>query len=281
MNQQIHHAEGNFQGHRNLSLYYQCWLPAAKPKAILLVVPGLAEHSGRYANLVDFFVPRGYALYSLDLRGHGKSEGLRCHVDSFSDYLTDLKIFYDIVRAKHSGAKIFLVGHSMGATVALAYTIDHQHELAGLVLSGAGLKPGASITPLQQAMARIISLALPKMGVTTIEASAISQDKAVVDAYVNDPLVYRGKVRARLGVELLKTIQKLPKRMSALHLPVLIMHGTEDRLCNPEGSYMIHKKVSSKDKTLKLYEGFHHEVFNEPGRNQVMADMASWLEAHL
>jgi acylglycerol lipase len=138
-----------------------------------------------------------------------------------------------------------------------------------------------SITPMQQVMARIISLALPKMGVTTIEASAISQDKAVVDAYVNDPLVYRGKVRARLGVELLKTIQKLPERMSALHLPVLIMHGTDDRLCNPEGSHLIHKKVSSKDKTLKLYEGFHHEIFNEPGRNQVMADMASWLEAHL
>src|SRR4030042_2002516 len=125
----MEHTEGSFRGHKNLNIYYQCWLPEASPKAILLVVPGLAEHSGRYANLVNFFVPRDYALYSLDLRGHGKSEGLRCHIDRFSAYLTDLKIFYDIVRAKHSGARIFLVGHSMGATVALAYAIQHQHQL--------------------------------------------------------------------------------------------------------------------------------------------------------
>ncbi len=281
MNQKIHHIEGTFKGHQGLTIYDQCWLPEGTLKAILLVVPGLAEHSGRYMNLVHFFVPRGYAICGLDHRGHGKSEGLRCHIDKFSDYLTDLKTFFDMIRDGHHGTDIFLVGHSMGATIALAYTVEHQKDLAGLVLSGAGLKAGSSITPLQRAAVPIVSLLFPKMGVSVLDATAISQDKAVVDAYVNDPLVYRGKIRARLGAEMLKTIRKLPSQLPAITLPILIMHGTTDRLCDPEGSKLLYERAGSKDKTLKLYEGFHHEIFNEPGRSQVLADTAAWLDAHL
>jgi len=281
VNQKMHHIEGTFKGHRGLTIYEQCWLPEGTPRAILLVVPGLAEHSGRYMNLVHYFVPRGYAICGLDHRGHGKSEGLRCHIDKFSDYLTDLKAFFDIIRGGHSGTRIFLVGHSMGATIALAYTVQHQKDLAGVVLSGVGLKAGSSITPLQRAAVPIVSRLFPKMGVSVLDATAISQDKAVVDAYVNDPLVYRGKIRARLGAEMLKTIQKLPSQVSTVSLPILIMHGTRDRLCDPEGSRLLYERVGSKDKTLKFYEGFHHEIFNEPGHNQVLADTAAWLEAHL
>ena len=243
MNQKMHHIEGTFKGHRGLTIYEQCWLPEGTPRAILLVVPGLAEHSGRYMNLVHYFVPRGYAICGLDHRGHGKSEGLRCHIDKFSDYLTDLKAFFDIIRGGHSGTRIFLVGHSMGATVALAYTVQHQKDLAGVVLSGVGLKAGSSITPLQRAAVPIVSRLFPKMGVSVLDATAISQDKAVVDAYVNDPLVYRGKIRARLGAEMLKTIQKLPSQVSTVSLPILIMHGTRDRLCDPEGSRLLYEKV--------------------------------------
>jgi alpha-beta hydrolase superfamily lysophospholipase len=275
------HTEGSFTGHKDLNLYYQSWLPVGRPQAILLVVHGGAEHSGRYTNLVNYFVPKGYAVCGFDLRGHGKSEGLRCYVERFSDYLTDLKTFFDIVRDEHGDAKIFLVGHSVGGAIATAYAIDHQNELAGLLLSAAYLKVPYRRSAALIAAARVLSLLLPKMGLIVIDASAISQDQAVVDAYVNDPLVYRGKVRARFGAEMLRPMRELPRQMPKINLPILIMHGTADQLCDPEGSQMLYERVGSSDKTLKLYEGFYHEILNEPGHKQVMADMETWLATRI
>ena len=277
----MEHKQGRFTGYKNLDLYYQYWLPTGAPRAILLVVNGLAEHSGRYTNLVDYFVPKGYGVYSHDHRGHGKSEGLRCYVDRFSDYVSDLRTFFDIVRGQHGDTKIFLVGHSMGGTIATAYAVQYQQELAGLLLSGASLKMGSTVSPALIAMAGVLSVLLPKMGATVIDASAISQDQAVVDAYVSDPLVYRGKIRARTGAELIRTMKELAAQMPEINLPILIMHGTADQLSNPEGSQMLYELAGSKDKTLKLYEGFYHEIFNEPGREQVFADMETWLAARV
>jgi len=277
----MEHREGIITGLKNLDLYYQCWLPEGEPRAVLLVVPGLAEHTGRYTNLVDYFVPRGYAVYGLDHCGHGRSEGLRCHVERFSDYVDDLKTFFDLVRAEHGAASIFLVGHSMGGTIATAYAIQHQEELAGLILSAATLKVGSSVTSVQILAARVLSAVLPKIGVSVLDSSAISQDQAVVDAYDNDPLVYRGKIRARLGAELLKTLQALPDQTPRINLPILIMQGKADQLSDPEGSKMLYEKVASKDKTLRLYEGQYHEIFNEPERGQVFADMEAWLDIRL
>jgi alpha-beta hydrolase superfamily lysophospholipase len=276
----MEHIEGTFKSSKGHNLFYQCWLPDANPKAVLLVVPGLAEHSGRYTNLVNYFVPRAYAVCGLDTQGHGKSEGLRCYIDRFSDYIDDVKIFFDIVHQRYSDRKVFMVGHSMGSAIAIAYAIQHQHDLAGLIISGTALKPGASIPSILKAVVRVISKLFPKMGVTVLDATAISKDKAVVDAYMNDPLVYRGKVTARLGAELVKVVDRLPTLIPEIKLPIIIMHGTEDRLCNPEGSQMLYDLVGSRDKTLKLYKGFYHEVFNEPGHLQVMADVEAWLTAH-
>ncbi len=271
------HVEGKFKGYKNLNLYYQCWLPSNEPKAVLLVVHGLAEHSGRYINIVNHFVPKGYAVYGFDQRGHGKSQGQRGYVERFSHFVSDLKTFSGIIRSKHRDAKIFIVGHSVGGTIATAYAVHYQDEFDGLVLSGATLKVGASVSSGLIIVARVLSLLLPKMGLDVIDASAISQDKTVVDAYVDDPLVYRGKIRARLGAELIKAIQILLPQMSKIYLPILIMHGTADRLSDPRGSEILYDRVSSRDKTLKLYDGFYHEIFNEPGREQVFEDMEAWL----
>jgi acylglycerol lipase len=279
----MEHTEGRFSGCRGLTIYYQCWLPETDPKAILLVVHGWAEHSGRYTNLVKHFVPKGYAICALDHRGHGRSEGRRGYVERFSDYLDDLKNFLDIVRDEHGDIKIFLVGHSMGATIAAAYAVaaTHQRDLAGLIVSGVGVRPGSSISPALIPLARILSILLPKMGVTVLDASTICQDQAVVDAYVNDPLVYCGKITCRFGAEMLATLRRLPSEMPQIDLPILIMHGTADRLSDPEGSQMLYDRVGSSDKTLKLYEGFYHEIFNEPGHKQVLTDMEEWLAARI
>jgi len=140
----MEHTEGRFSGYKGLTLYYRCWLPETEAKSIVLVVHGWAEHSGRYMNLINYLVPKGYAVYAHDHRGHGMSEGRRGYVERFSDYLDDLKTFFDLVKCEHGDKKIFMVGHSMGGTIATAYAIRHQQELAGLLLSGASLKLGSS-----------------------------------------------------------------------------------------------------------------------------------------
>jgi acylglycerol lipase len=277
----MQHTEGKFTGRNNYSLYRQAWLPDGIPVAVLIVVHGIAEHSGRYANLVNYFAPKGYAIYSFDLRGHGKSDGKRSYVERFSYYPDDLKTFCDKVSEENKNMKTFLVGHSMGSTIAVDYAIEHQGELNGLIVSGTTLKAGASISKASIFMAKILSALIPKMGVKALDSADISRDKAVVEAYVDDPLNYTGKLSARVGAELLKTMEKLQSKMSELSLPILIMHGAADRISDPSSSRMLFDGAGSKDKTLKLYEGFYHEIFNDPDRQQVFSDMDDWLKLHV
>jgi len=277
----MQHTEGKFTGRNNFSLYRQTWLPESTPVAVLIVEHGVAEHSGRYQNLVDYFVPKGYAIYSYDLRGHGKSDGKRSYVERFSYYVDDLKTFCNKVNEENKNMKSFLIGHSMGSTIAIAYAIKNQNGLSGLIVSGTTLKAGASINKAAIFMAKILSVIVPKIGVSALDSAYISRDEAVVKAYLSDPLNYTGKLSARVGAELLKTMEQLRTGMSKLSLPILIMHGTGDLISDPSSSHMLYDGVSSKDKTLKLYEGFYHEIFNDPGRQQVFSDMDEWLKKHI
>ena len=277
----MEHKEGKFVGFKGLKLYYQCWLPDKKPKAVLLVAHGLAEHSGRYKNVVDYFVPRGYAVYALDHRGHGKSEGTRSYVDKFNDYLIDLKAFFEMVRKDNKNTKIFLFGHSLGGTIATAYAVEHQDGLVGLMVSGSTLVPAPGVSPVLLAMAGLVSALVPKMGVTLLDASTISRDQSVVDAYVNDPLVFRGKIPARTGAELARMWKQMPDQMPKIKLPILIMHGLADQLSDPRGSKLLFERVGSRDKALKIYDNCYHEICNEPEHEQVLADMENWMTKHL
>jgi len=273
--------EGYFNGYNNLKLYYQSWLPSDKPRVVLLIVHGLAEHSGRYSSLASHFTDRGFAVHSFDQRGHGKSEGLPGYVNRFSEYLADLEIFSNLITNKYKDSNTFLFGHSVGGLIAAAYAYDHQDSFSGLIFSGATIKPGSSLSSVKILMARILSLILPRIGVDTIDATSVSRDQNVVNAYINDPLVYHGKISARLGAELIGAMQKLNKQLPQIELPTLIMHGTSDRLSYPEGSRLLHSQIGSNDKTLKEYDNFFHEILNEPGRFQVLNDMESWLKTHL
>jgi alpha-beta hydrolase superfamily lysophospholipase len=275
------HIESRFKGHENIDLYSQCWLPKVGIKAVLLLVHGLAEHSGRYTNVANYFVQKGYAICSFDYSGHGKSKGLRGYIKQFSYYLDDLKLFLDMVHNLYPENKIFIVGHSVGGTIATSFTINHQNEFDGLILSGATIIPGSSLSPMKIVMAKFLSLIFPKIGVDRIDASAISRDQSVVDGYINDPLVYHGKISARLGVELIKAMQIIKRHEQKIKLPILILQGTEDRLSDPEGSRMLYERVGSQDKAIKFYDSFYHEVFNEPKREQVFRDMEAWLVDHV
>jgi alpha-beta hydrolase superfamily lysophospholipase len=275
------YQEGYLKGVQDTDIYYQYWLPEGEPKAILLVVHGLAEHSGRYMNVVNFLVLSGYAVYGIDHIGHGKSHGKRVYVKRFQDYTKTLKNYFDMIREWQPEKPIFLIGHSMGGLISAAYLLEHQDELSGAVLSGPGIKVPDNISQAIIFVGKILSIITPKAGLIQLDAEGVSRDRAVVDAYVNDPLVYTGKITARLGAELLKAMQYVTDQAPKIRLPIMIVQGSDDKLVDPSGAQLLYDLVSSKDKTIKIYNGFYHEVFNEPEHDQVLNDVKTWIEAHL
>jgi acylglycerol lipase len=275
------HQEGTFKGVRDADIYYQCWLPEDEPKAILLIVHGLAEHSGRYMNVVNYFVPLGYGVYGLDHLGHGRSDGTRVYVERFEDYTDTLKIYSDMVRQWQPDKPFFLVGHSMGGLIGALYLLDHQDELAGAVLSGPCVKVPDDVSPVTVLLGRLFSALMPRAGLLGLEAEGVCRDPAVVEAYVNDPLVHTGKTTARLAAELLRAMARVMAEADRITLPILLVQGSADRLVDPDGARMLYDTAGSGDKQIEIYEGFYHEVFNEPEHNQVLRDVETWLEAHL
>jgi alpha-beta hydrolase superfamily lysophospholipase len=137
-----------------------------------------------------------------------------------------------------------------------------------------------NITPAIIQVGKVLSTLLPKFRLIPLEAEGVSSDPAVVQAYINDPLVYRGKTTARLAAEILKAMQRVMKQAGQITLPVLIVQGSADRIVSPEGARMLYDAIQSPDKTIKVYDGFYHEVYNEPGRGQVLRDVETWLEMH-
>jgi len=277
----MNHVEGNFKGVRNANIYYQAWLPEGNVKAVLLIIHGLGEHCGRYMNVVNRFVPLGYAVYGLDHIGHGKSEGMREGVERFADYINPLTVYHEMVKSWQTGKPIFLLGHSMGGLIASYYLLDHQAEFRGAVISAPLIKVSDSISQATIIMGKILSALAPKMGLLPLDAKSISRDPEVVKAYVNDPLVFHGKTPARLAAELLKAMLRVAAEADKMTLPFILVQGSDDRLVNPGGAQTLYDKASSKDKTIRIYEGLYHEVFNEPERGRVLNDVEAWLAAHV
>jgi len=277
----MNHVEGSFKGVRNTKIYYQGWLPEGDPRAVLIVVHGLGEHCGRYMNVVNHLVPLGHALYGLDHIGHGKSEGTRELVERFEDYTNTLTIYCNMVKGWQTGKPIFLLGHSMGGLIASYYLLDHQASFRGGILSAPFVKVSDSISQATITIGKILSVVTPRAGLVTLDVGGISRDPEVVTAYVNDPLVFHGKTPVRLGAELLKAMLRVRAEAHRITLPLLILQGGEDRLIDPACGQLLYDKVGSKDKTIKLYEGLYHEVFNEPERARVLKDVETWLAAHV
>jgi acylglycerol lipase len=271
------HIEGNFKGVRNASIYYQAWLPDGNVNAVLLVVHGLGEHCGRYMNVVNHFVPLGYGVYGLDHIGHGKSGGEREVVERFEDFTDTLAIYHNMVKGWQAGKPVILLGHSMGGLIATRYLIDHQDDFRGAVISAPAIKVSDSISRATITIGKILSVLAPKAGVLALNPSGVSRDPAVVAAYLNDPLVFHGKTPARLAAELLKTMLRTTAEAGKITLPFIVVQGGEDKLVDPAGAQMLYDKASSKDKTIKVYEGLYHEVFNEPERARVLRDVETWL----
>ncbi len=275
------HQEGYLKGVRDTAIFYQYWSPEGDPKATLLVVHGVREHSGRYMNVVNHLVPSGYGLYGIDHIGHGKSDGERVYVERFQDYTKTLKKCFDMIREWQPERPIFLIGHSMGGLISTAFLLEHQDELSGAVLSAPSIKVSDNTSQAIIFVGKLLSIIMPKAGLIKLDAERVSRDPAVVDAYINDPLAYTGKITARLGAEILKTMQRVTEQAGKIRLPIMIVQGSDDKVVDPRGAQLLHDLVTSEDKTIKIYDGLYHEVFNEPEHEQVLNDVKTWLEAHL
>jgi acylglycerol lipase len=271
--------EGMFEAADGFQLFERWWTPEGETKAAVVIVHGFAEHSGRYFHVAESLINSGYAVYTFDLRLHGKSGGAKAFVRSFDEYLSDLDVFLDRTRERQPQKPLFLLGHSMGGSISTLFAITRKPDIRGLLLSAAALKMGDDISPILISLSGIIGTILPKLPTVKLDSSAISRDPKVIESYDNDPLNYRGGTPARTGAEMVRATKIMQERMGEIDLPLLIMHGTEDRLANIDGSRQLQERARSSDKSLKLYEGLYHEILNEPEKDQVMTDIIEWMDA--
>lgn len=277
----MNHIDGTFKGPRGLDIYYQGWLPDGEVKAVLFIVHGLGEYCGRYTNVVERFVPLGYAIYGLDHIGHGKSGGDREMVKRFEDFTEPLKTYYKMVTTWQPGKPVFIYGHSLGGLITSFHLLDEQASFKGAVISAAGVKVPENISGMTVFMGKVLSVLAPKTGILGLDTNYLSHDKAVVDTYNADPLVFHGKTPARLAAEMLRAMMRVSAEAARITLPVFILHGSGDKIVDPAASIMLDEKVSSKDKSFKIYEGDYHEVHNELDREIMFKDLETWLAAHV
>jgi len=274
-----HHTEETLQAFDGLTIFHQAWVPESAPIAVVMLVHGLGEHSGRYAHVAEALTDAGIAVHALDHRGHGKSEGKRTFVKSYDEFMNDLLQFRTHIEDRHPGVPLIVLGHSMGGNLAVGHTLDHQAGIAGLALSGAALQVGSDLSPGKLRAFRLIAKIAPSFRPERLSAEAISRDPAVVSAYQNDPLVFTGKISAGLGAALIGAMERFPARYGELTLPIVVMHGTDDQLASVSGSRALQAGATNADVTAHYYEGLYHEIFNEPEQAQVLEDLVSWIKS--
>ncbi|PLW70900.1 alpha/beta hydrolase [Pseudohalioglobus lutimaris] len=274
----MEHQDGSFEGAAGHSIYYQTWTPETPPKAVVLIVHGAGEHSARYASLAQHCCAHDYAVAAIDHIGHGKSDGTYGHMESLQHHLDTLAIFRDRVAEAFPGLPMVLLGHSMGGLISACFLLEHQNKFAGCALSGPAIKTDLEPGFFQTLTIRLLSRLAPKLGVLQLDPAGVSRDTEVVRAYCEDPLINHGKMSARFVSELFKGMRQIQERAGEITLPLLVMHGEADVMTAPGGSRFIHDAARSEDKTLKLYPGLYHEIFNEPERDQVYADLIEWCD---
>jgi len=261
-------------------IQFRHW-PVEDAKACVLLVHGLAEHTGRYERVAARFNERGIAVVGPDHIGHGASPGVRCHLDRFDEYLAPLTALRAQIADWYPDKPVFLLGHSMGGLISAHMLLEAQAAYRGAMFSGPAFKAVDPVSPLTIRIGRLLRSLLPKMGMLALNAQEVSRDPAVVADYLADPLVYNGKITTSLGLEILDAMETAIRRAGEVTLPVYIAHGDADVMAGPEGSSAFFEGLSSQDKTLDFWPGLYHEIFREPEAEEVIARYVDWLEARL
>jgi acylglycerol lipase len=272
-------GDGRFEGLGRLNIYFRSWRPAGAPRGAVVIVPGFNAHSGYYLWVAEQFVASGLAVYALDLRGRGRSDGERFYVEKFADYVADVATFVKLVKSLEPGQRLFLLGHSAGGVVSCIYTLEHQAELAGLVCESFAFQVPAPDFAL--AVLKGLSHVAPHAHVLHLKNEDFSRDPRAVAAMNADPLIAHETQPTQTVAEMVRADERLKKEFPLITLPVLILHGTLDKATRPSGSQLFYDTAGSTDKTLKLYEGHFHDLLNDVDKEVVMADITHWIDAHL
>lgn len=272
--------ESYFVSQKKYRLYYQFW---EKPdsQAVLVFVHGLNEHSGRYQNPVRYFEKKPYSLYLFDLRGHGRSDGVRSHVEKFEDYIEDLKSFLVFIDKNEKHKKIFLVGHSMGGQIVLNFVSQYPKMVSAFIASSPNVLTKIKINWLKKNLGRSLAHFLPRLSLgNDIQAKWISRNRKVVEDYQKDPMT-SPKITLKLAAEIFKNQDNLLEKIQSITIPALIQHGSGDEICDYLGSELVFKTIKSSDKHLQIYPGHYHELFNDLDYHLVLDNMDTWIKKRI
>src|SRR3954468_11415654 len=266
-------------GSSGLNIFVRSWRPTGSARAIVVICHGLNAHSGQYQWVGEQFAAVGLAVYALDLRGRGRSDGERFYVEKFADYVSDVAAVVALAKAREPGLPVYLLGHSAGGVVSCIYTLEHQSELAGLICESFAFQvptPDFAIAVLKG-----LSHLAPHAHVVKLKNEDFSRDPDVVRAMNDDPLIAHEVQPTRTAAELARADERLKREFPLITLPLLILHGTLDRVAKPSGSRLFYETAGSADKTLKLYDGGFHDLLHDLDKDKVMADITAWIDAHL
>jgi alpha-beta hydrolase superfamily lysophospholipase len=263
------------------SIYYQRWSPdGIQPKAALALVHGFGEHSELYRHLGEFFVDRGYEVFALDLRGHGRSAGPRGFIRNWGEYREDVNTLMSIAEESRPSLPVFLIGHSMGGLIAIEYALHYPERLAGLVAMGPALGD-IGVSRFLLRLSRLMSRVWPGFALDTgLDSANMSRDPKVVERLDADPMAH-GRGTARLGTEVVDTIAWVRKRAGDIRVPILLQHGQDDKVALPDGTRWFFDRVGHPDKELETYPGGYHNLFVDINWREVLGDIESWITRHL
>ena len=271
--------EETFDGVGGLKIFLRAWRPEGKPRAVIVICHGVNSHGGQYGWAAEEFVKGRFAVYALDLRGRGKSEGERFYVENVADYVSDVAGVVKIAKSRDPGVPVFLLGHSAGGVVSSVYALENQTELAGFICESFAFQvpaPGFALAAIKG-----LSHIAPRLPVLKLKNEDFSRDPKAVEALNSDPLTAHEVQPAITVAALVRADERLREEFPLITLPVLIMHGTEDKATVCHGSEFFYQTVGSKDKTLKLYKGHYHDLLNDIGKEGVIADIKAWIDKHL
>jgi acylglycerol lipase len=268
-----------FEGVGGLKLHSRIWRPEGATRGVVVICHGFKAHSGLYEWPAEQFAQRGLAVYALDLRGHGRSEGERYFNESFANFTGDLDKLVDIARAREPGLPVFLLGHSAGGVISSVYALEHPEKLTGFICESFAFQVPAPDVAL--AILKGVSHVAPHAHLLDLKDDDFSRDPAFVTRMKTDPLIPHMAYPALTVAEMVRTDERLKREFPLFRVPVLILHGTADKVTRPSGSQLFFDTTGSKDKALKLYEGHAHDLLNDVGRDQVMADITEWITVRL
>ena len=271
--------ESTFEGVGGLKIFTRSWQAATPPRGVVVIVHGFNSHSGQYLWAAEQFASNGLAVYALDLRGRGRSEGERYYVEKMEDYTDDVQTLVSEAKSENPGLPIFLLGHSAGGVISCNYVLDHSSEVDGFICESFAYE--LPVPDLLLSFIKGLSYITPHTHVFSLHNKDFSRDPSVVES-MNDDILIKGESQpAQTGRVLINGAQRLTAEFSQITLPVLILHGTEDKATSPTGSREFYEKAGSQDKTLKLYEGHFHDLLNDVDKEIVMADIQNWIDERI